>query len=164
MIGNFAMVLTQLGMRVLLVDANYDLLGLTYVFSLTDMPGLSDAVFTGSKPNRFSIDGAQTLSVVPAGKIPSSSFALIASEGFDKLMAALKQETDLVLITAPAAASSDTGVLASKVDASIVFTLKGKSHRTELHSGIENIDQKPVMIIFVDQLSRLRRLVRHLAR
>lgn len=163
-IGNLAKVLTQLGMRVLLIDANYDQQGVTYVFSLTDMPGLSDSLHTGSKPNRFSVNGTETLSVIPAGKTPSSSFALLASEGFDKMLNSLKPDADLLLIAAPALISSDTGVLASKVDASIVFTLKGKSRRNELHDGIENIDQKPIMVIFVDRLSRIRRIFKRLAR
>jgi capsular polysaccharide biosynthesis protein len=150
--------LAQMGMRVLVVDANYGATRVSRLFKIGDKAGFSDATVNGASVSPIVIDGANGLSILPAGAKPASSFALLASESAGTLLETLQNNADIVLIAAPDLSSADTVLLGAKADAAIVVATGGRSNRAAVQSGIQSIPV-PVGLVYIDHATGLRRFL-----
>lgn len=153
-----AAALTQMNLRVLVVDANYGATRISRLFKLSDKVGFTEAAANGAPASPIVIDNNSGLAVLPAGAKPTSSFSLLASQSADTALEALRNGADVVLIAAPDLSSADTALLSAKADAAIIVAVGGRSNRAAIQSGIRSIPV-PVGLVYVDHATGLRRFL-----
>ena len=119
---NLAASLTQTGASVVLVDADMRKPRVHSVFALGATPGLS-AVLTGSAGIKEVLHEVSTekLHLLPCGVIPPNPAELIMSKRFQRLLGALREYFDYVVIDSPPLSSvSDARILGSQADATLL--------------------------------------------
>ena len=123
-LANLAVVLAQSGKRVIAVDCDLRRPTLHKVFGLTNAV-LDNAASATLQPT--AVDGLRLLS---SGPLPPNPADLLGSRQFDKVLASLAAEADVILLDAPPiVAVSDAVMLATKVDGVILVVNAGKTKR-----------------------------------
>ncbi len=128
-VANLGFVLSQMGHRVVLVDANLHHPSLGALFGLSDATGLTHLL---NDPNAnldlTPIEVNQGLSVLPSGSVANDSFKLLASGRMTQIMQQLTNQADVVLIAgSPLATEADSLLLSSKVDGVLIPVISGKN-------------------------------------
>jgi len=150
--ANLAVTLSQLGERVLLVDADLRAPRLHEVFGLANVTGLS-SLLAGlelyAAPQ--SVTGLERLSVLTAGPIPPNPQELLAGSAFARVLEPLQQEFDVILFdTSPGAPYADADAVSrvaraalmvvrqhvTQMDQAKAFTLRLRDARTELVGSV----------------------------
>jgi succinoglycan biosynthesis transport protein ExoP len=137
---NLAMSFAQLGRRVVVVDADMRQARCHRALGLPSGAGLSDVLLDGLEPDAAIrhlavLDGGVrvappgwtgcTMHVLPAGRCPADSSALLASPRMDEVLARLLERFDLVLIDSPPVFPiADSAILAPRVDG-VVLVVRG---------------------------------------
>jgi capsular exopolysaccharide synthesis family protein len=119
---NLAIVMSQIGKKVLLIDANLHKPKLDRIFNLKNSTGLG-----GFLGGQLTIEGivnvikTPNLSVITSGPNPTNPTELISGDKLKKLINMAKQNYDFIILdTAPAGLFADAAIIASIVDATIV--------------------------------------------
>jgi exopolysaccharide transport family protein len=133
---NLAISLTQTGSKVVLIDADMRKPRIQNVFSLSSTTGLSGflAGTVGLKEviQQTNVAG---LMVIPCGVTPPNPGELILSAGFRKMLEALREYFDFVVIDSPPIGNvSDSRILASTADSTILVV---KAFSTSRHHARE---------------------------
>ncbi|HEX6386107.1 MAG TPA: hypothetical protein VF177_15660, partial [Anaerolineae bacterium] len=140
--ANLAVILAQAGSRVILVDANLQKPTVDQLFDVEDrLGGLTD-VLTGQaqSPRLTPISWAPGLSVLHSGPVSYDTFALLSSNRMVKLLNQLKDEADVVVITAsPLLAFADSLILASRVDGVVIVARRGQTRRETINEVIQSL-------------------------
>ena len=114
--ANLAIVMAQLGLRVVLVDADTRKPTLHKLFQLNRQPGLSDALLAeGTPPQHYwqKVD-IPNLYILPSGIRPPNPAELLSSQRMRDFLAALHSEADVVILDSPPLlVVTDAAVLAS---------------------------------------------------
>ena len=152
--ANLAVVLAQVGLKVVLVDADLREAWISKLFGLEDKPGLSDYLMDSDKdPKAFLETFSNNLFILPSGRImdeseSQKSFELLASSKLENMIEVLEQEADVVLFASPPVLSSAGSlVLASRVDGAIVVAREGKTTREMVRDAVESLTTLNVPII-----------------
>jgi len=142
---NLALVLTQMGRRVLVVDADLRRPRLHRMLGLAKDVGLSSALSGNAEAHEIiqetSIPG---LLAVPSGPIPPNPSELLESPTLAALVERLREagRFDHVFFDSPPALQvTDSVILASRMDASIVVVRAGKTARESLTQGMVRLRQ-----------------------
>src|SRR3954465_10213072 len=100
--ANLAVVFSQLGMRTLLIDADFRAPRQQAIFNISDRFGLSSAL-SGRSDRWAAAPGAGLagLAVLPAGPLPPNPLELLSRAGFGALLSKAQSEYDLILIDTP---------------------------------------------------------------
>src|SRR5882762_974946 len=101
--ANLAVVFSQLGLRTLLVDADFRAPRQQSIFNLSDRFGLS-SVLSGRSDLGSSVQpvsGLAGLAILPAGPLPPNPLELLSRGVFPALLAKAQSEYDLILIDTP---------------------------------------------------------------
>jgi receptor protein-tyrosine kinase len=101
--ANLAVVFSQLGLRTLLVDADFRAPRQQSIFNLSDRFGLS-SVLSGRSDLGSSVlpvSGLAGLAILPAGPLPPNPLELLSRGAFAGLVAKAAGEYDVVLIDTP---------------------------------------------------------------
>jgi receptor protein-tyrosine kinase len=124
--ANLAVVFSQMGERVLLIDADLRQPSQHALFGLDNRCGLSTVL-----SDRSALDAVQRvlgfadLSVLVAGPIPPNPQELLSSESFAKLLQYVSQVYDVVIIdTPPAMQSADAQVIVSRAKGALIVARK----------------------------------------
>ena len=116
-LANLAVSIAQAGRRVILVDSDLRHPQLHEIFDLDNQEGLTTFARQESEDISLRESGVNGLRLLTAGPLPGIPVDLIASPGMEALIAALRQQADIVLFDAPPVVTvTDAAVLASKVD------------------------------------------------
>ncbi|MFQ5518022.1 MAG: AAA family ATPase, partial [Acidimicrobiia bacterium] len=119
------------GSRVLLVDADERVRGLTRMGGKENAAGLTDLVRRDDLElidclERWQVSNSQALSVVPAGSKVSSTSGLFRSPAFQKAMAVLRNAAPMVLFDSPPLlAASEAMDIAAQVDGVVLVVEQG---------------------------------------
>jgi receptor protein-tyrosine kinase len=139
--ANLAVVLSQLGGRTLLIDADLRSASQHALFGLENRVGLS-AVLAG----RAGAEAVQrvtelgNLSVLPAGVTPPNPQELLARATFGVLLERLAEHLDFILIdTPPAAESADAQTIAARARAALFVVRKNHSRLWRLQAIAESV-------------------------
>jgi receptor protein-tyrosine kinase len=139
--ANLAVVLSQLGGRTLLIDADLRNPSQHALFGLENRVGLS-AVLAG----RAGAEAVQrvaelgSLSVLPSGVAPPNPQELLARPGFGVLLERLAEHVDFILIdTPPAAESADAQTVAARARAALFVVRKNHSRLWRLQAIAEGV-------------------------
>ncbi len=147
--ANLAVVLAQSGKRVLLLSADLRRPRLHHFFDLENAGGLSNALADSYSLGELASDpGIPNLRLLNAGEIPADPAALLGSQRASKLLAALRDVADFVLIdTPPVLAVADASILAPLVDGTIFVLDAEHSSRSALVHARDQLENAGARII-----------------
>lgn len=124
--ANTAVVLGQLGKRVLLIDGDLHKPRLHEVFKVSNRVGLVSVLAENVEPARAILTTAMPgVSILPSGPISPNPSGLLSSEGMEKLLQLAKANFDFVVIDSPPVqAVADALIMGFQTDG-VVLTVKG---------------------------------------
>jgi tyrosine-protein kinase Etk/Wzc len=141
---NLALILSQRGQRVVLIDADLRRGVINRAFSTSRSPGLTEAL-TGKEPLEKAIWTVKTgeghkLYFIPTGELPTHPAGLLGSEAMKNLLDTLLHRYDVVLLdSAPVNSVTDSAVLARHTDGVLVVARSGTTPLEALSFGIEQL-------------------------
>jgi len=140
--ANLAVALSQMGKKVLLVDADLRKSALYRVFHLDRSPGLSQVLAEndwqttlGKAIRRTETQG---LYLLPSGERPPNPNEMLASEKMGQLIDLLSKRFDYLLFdTPPLLQISDAVVLSQRLDGLVLVVRSGKTSKESLKDAVE---------------------------
>jgi capsular exopolysaccharide synthesis family protein len=134
-----ALVLAELGRRVLIIDADMRIPSLHRLSQLPNTFGLSTAIATDRPWGELvHTDHSEKLDVMTSGPIPPNPVALLGSEKMTQLLQEWRQVYDFVLIdTPPIVGMTDAQSLAPRVDGMILVAGIERSTRSAIARALE---------------------------
>lgn len=143
---NIAIGLAQAGKNVTIIDGDLRRPKLHGLFTVPMVPGLSEWVRKELKllPNtsRFLLDKSTSLRVIPAGRDTERPADLVVSEGFEKVLTEVKNESDIVIIDSPPVLPVvDAAAIAQLSDHVILVSRLGTTKKNELRQAREEIER-----------------------
>lgn len=130
---NLAVVLAQLGKRVLLVDADLRRPRIHDVFRIVNRVGLVNFLTHSAEAEQVVFrTQVENLFLTPSGPIPPNPSELLSSERMEEFLSFVRKHFDFVVLdTAPTLAVSDGIVLGSRVDGALLCLFAGHVERRE---------------------------------
>lgn len=154
-LANLAVTLSLSGRRVTVVDCDLRRPRVHEFFGLSNEVGFT-SVLLGDQPlssalQRVQLPDGTTMQLLASGPLPPNPAELLGTSRVSELIAALKAESDFILIDAPPVLPvTDAVVLASKVDGvMLVATAKvtGRRHLNAALSSFRNADSPMLGVI-----------------
>lgn len=158
-IANLALVLAQMGKRVLLVDGDLRRPTISRFFGLHSRPGLSEVIIGDAKwrdavrttsdliTGQMSMEevmftpGIDNLSILPSGSLPPNPSGILASARMTEFISEAKNEYDVVLFdSSPILPATDAAILGTKLDGVLLLYLVGKVGRGALRRAKVQLD------------------------
>ncbi len=127
--ANLAALLSQLGKRTLVIDADLRHPRQNRLFGVAGRMGLS-GVLAGRVGLEVIADVAALpgLSLLPAGALPPNPQELLVRNGFPRLLSALRSNYEVILVDTPAfCGSADAATIASRAGAALVIASRDGS-------------------------------------
>ena len=129
-IANLAVTMAQGGQRTILVDCDMRRPSLAPMFGVATEPGLTDLFLDEQMKLGLQKTEVDNLWLLPSGAKPPNPADVLGSKQFDKVVAALNKQADIVLFSAPPImAVTDATVLGAKVDGVLLVLNAGKTRR-----------------------------------
>lgn len=144
-LANLAACYAQAGKRTLLIDADMRKPGLSKLFDVRRLPGLSDvlrstghtAAFTSEKVRPSGIPG---LDILPCGPKPPDPAELLTGPILSDLLAWAETQYDQVLVDCPPVmAATDAAIVGRIVDGMILVVQPEKNHRRLVLRAVESL-------------------------
>ncbi len=143
---------TSLGEPTLIIDADMRSPDIHRIFGIPNEPGLAqlltDDCTLDDAVNRTASD---VLHLLPAGRLADSPHRLLGNDKFRDLIAQLRERYRFIVIDAPPVlSSSESLVVASVADASIVCARRNFSRSAQVHETCERLaeaDAKPLGVV-----------------
>ncbi len=124
---NLAISFSQLGKKVLLIDADLRRPSIAKKLKIENNDGLSGILAGFSSADRAIININPTFSVLPSGAIPPNPSELLASPEFETLISSVRASYDYIIIdTAPAGIVSDA-LSVAHLGEGLLLVVKAKS-------------------------------------
>jgi capsular exopolysaccharide synthesis family protein len=165
---NLAVVLSQLGRRVLLIDTDLRRPRLHRVFKVANRRGVS-TVLAGQEEDPATVvtaTGIENLDLIPSGPIPPNPSELLNSPVFGELGARLLDlgYEHVVYDSPPALSVTDAVIVASVMDITLVVARADRTPRESLRHAVERLTQagtRPVGIVVNDVAAATDRYARY---
>lgn len=149
--SNLAVVLAQAGKRILIVDSDIRRPTLHKNFSVSNETGLTNLLLaddqTDSSPyvQKANYDG---LYVLTSGPLPPNPSELLSSPHMARVVAALRQEFDLVLYDSPPMlAVADASILSALVDGVLLVVQAGRNRGDALAQVRDSLSRPGAMLL-----------------
>ncbi|MCE7988302.1 MAG: polysaccharide biosynthesis tyrosine autokinase [Caldilinea sp. CFX5] len=160
--ANLAIVMAQLGLSVVLVDADLRKPTQHKLFGLKRQPGLSDALLADDAPPQHYLQEVDVpnLRLLPSGMMPPNPAELLSSQRMRHLLDALHAAVDVVILdTPPLLVVTDAAVLASYVRDVVLIVNAKRTQRSTLMRAIEALHKIDAHLcgVIVNELSRSTR-------
>jgi len=139
--SNLAVVLSQGGKKVILVDADMRKPTIHKKFDITNGKGLSDMIGGNVDFREVIFQWSSKLFIIPAGHVPPTTVDLLGSPRMNYLLERMKQIADVVIIDTPAMVVPDAAVLAPKADGVIYVTRYGYTRKAAAKAVLEQLNQ-----------------------
>ncbi len=146
---NLAVVFSQLGKRVLLVDADLRRPRIHDVFRIANRVGLVNFLTHSAEAEQVVFrTQVENLFLTPSGPLPPNPSELLSSERMDSFLEFVRQHFDFVVLdTAPTLAVSDGVVLGSRVDGALLCLYAGHVERREAKACKNRLVQGGVKLL-----------------
>lgn len=139
-VGNLAYSLNQDGSRVLVIDCDLRKPSIHENFLLSNEKGLTDVLFGKSDLKGVTKKIEDSLFLITAGKIPPNPAEILGSRKMEDLIKELKINFDYIILdTPPILPVSDTLLLASKADATLIVVKARKTKEKIVKEGYERL-------------------------
>ncbi len=169
--SNLAITFAQAGRRTVLLDADIRRPRINELFGVAPKPGLAQILSTGhSDPEtlRVWLDGAfkgpvDNLYVVPTGAVAvetegeeadgirdrvNNPSELLGSAAFRKLLHALQEVADIVIIdTPPVLAATDAVLLSTQADATLLVACAGKTKAGDVEQAMSHLNDVGARVV-----------------
>ncbi|MBH1992210.1 MAG: polysaccharide biosynthesis tyrosine autokinase [Sphingomonadaceae bacterium] len=136
-----ALALARMDKRVLVIDGDMRRPVQHSLFRLTPARGISE-VLTGQAQAQDVIveTGVPGVSLLPCGAVPPNPGELLGTAALDVLLASVRDRYDTVLIDAPPIlGGTDTSLLASKAQVTLLVVEWGRNHHGGLRTAVERL-------------------------
>jgi protein-tyrosine kinase len=147
--ANLAVVFSQLGMRTLLIDADFRAPRQQAIFNISDRFGLSSALsgrsdLTAAAP----VAGLAGLAVLPAGPLPPNPLELLSRAGFAALLSKAQSEYDLVLIdTPPVNEYADAQSIVYRTGDALLMSRKDQTRMADTERAVRDLADAGARIV-----------------
>lgn len=130
---NLAVAYAQVGMKVLLIDADLRKPSIHQAFGMHNSIGLTSVLSRRNKVDEAVREtDIENLSVLPSGPVPVNPSELLASKLLEAVLGELKPKFDVILIdTSPALSIMDARIVAAKSDGVLLVMEYHKVKREE---------------------------------
>jgi capsular exopolysaccharide synthesis family protein len=136
---NLAIVMSQLGRRVILIDADLRRPQVHKTLGISNVMGLSDVLRNHATIKDVAQSwGNSNLIVVTSGSLPPNPAEVLSSERMAEVMNELKNTSDMVIIDSPPSILADASVLAARADGVLLVV---QSNKTQMNAAMAMIDQ-----------------------
>ncbi len=139
--SNLAMIMAQMGRRVLLVDADMRKPRVHKVFGTASEPGLSNLVLGKCSVEQAIRDTrVKLLKVLPAGTVPPNPSEILSSRRMQDLLAQLKGQFEFVVFdTPPILSATDATMLGGLADGVILVVKASETTRDSAQRALEHL-------------------------
>jgi polysaccharide biosynthesis transport protein len=136
---NLAIVMSQLGRRVILIDADLRRPRVHRALGISNVMGLSDVLRNHASIQEVAQPWGNTkLMVITSGSLPPNPAEVLSSERMRQVMNDLKDTADMVIIDSPPSLLADAAVLAARADGVLLVI---QSNKTQLNAANAMIEQ-----------------------
>ena len=148
---NLAVVMAQLGRRVLIVDADLRKPRLHEVLQVSNRAGLVSYLTGGADFESVVRNTAvQNLWVIPSGPIPPNPSELLASDRMEELVRLTRSRFDFVVIdTPPILPVTDAALVGTRVDGVTLCLRAGKVTRDEARTCLDRLKLSGIKVLGV---------------
>lgn len=135
--GNLALCLAQGEKKVILIDCDLRKPSLHKKFRISNLMGLSD-VLIGKEELKSAIHRYnKNLVVLTSGKVPPNPSEMLSSKSMNALLEVLKESFDYVILdTPPVQAVTDSQILSTKADGTILVIKSEKTKKDSVQNAI----------------------------
>lgn len=140
---SLALTIAQTSSRVVIVDCDMRRPKVHSKFKIVNKLGLSNVLSGMCKPEEViqSVEGYETLSVIPAGTLPPNPAELLSSAEMEELISFLKANYDYVILdTPPVDIVADALPLTQLVDGVVLVVRYHQSIHPELAAAVERLE------------------------
>ena len=128
--ANLAIILAQTGSKVVLVDADLHRPQIDFLFNLKGQTGLSEVLSSNSKRLPLIETKLTKLKLLTSGESTDESSILLSSPALDRVLIALSNDADLVIIDSPPILTvADASFLSQRVDGVLLVLRSGCTNK-----------------------------------
>jgi capsular exopolysaccharide synthesis family protein len=141
-LANLGVVMAEAGMQPLLVDADLRRSRLHEFFGLSNDIGLTSLMLDDVTLSRAAstVSGVPGLKVLPSGPLPPNPSELLSWSRFDDVLTTLRAEGNFLLIDSPPVLTvTDSSVLSSSADATLLVVKAGTATGRELRRAVDQL-------------------------
>nr|WP_045519155.1 CpsD/CapB family tyrosine-protein kinase [Neobacillus niacini] len=149
--ANLAIVLTQQGKRVLLVDTDLRKPSVHYAFNTSNLDGIT-SVLTKEINLDFAIakTNVPNLDILTSGPIPPNPLELLDSKAMELVMEELKDMYEYIVFdTPPILAVTDAQILGNKCDGVVLVVASGKTHKDQARKAKDMLEKAKCQLLGV---------------
>jgi len=146
---NLAVVMAQLGRRVLLIDGDLRKPRLHEVFRISNRAGLVNVLAGGEDPSEvLATVGVPNLNIIPSGPVPPNPSELLSSDRMRELLRRARSRFDFVIVdTPPVLAVTDATIIGSMTDGVVLCLRAGKVVREDARTCRDRLVMADVKIL-----------------
>lgn len=134
---NLAISFARLGLRVLLVDADYRGVGIAPALGVEAAPGLAEALTSAVKPHATVVEG---LSLLPRGQYQGNPADLVGSADMIRYLDACRADHDVIFVALPPAGKyAEAATLAPRTNGVIVGVTPRADKRAAVTGTLESL-------------------------
>lgn len=140
--ANLAVVLSQTGKKVIIIDADLRRPTQHKIFGVANNQGLTTAILDPQTPLSYHLQKTKIpeLLILASGPIPPNPAELLNSQRMAHLLETLKNEADIVVFdTPPLLTVADAAILAPQVDGTILVVEAGQTKSVAIKQAVERL-------------------------
>lgn len=146
--GNLALSMAQDDKKVILIDCDLRKPSLHKKFKISNLVGLSDVIIGKTDlvkaVNRYN----KNLVILTSGKIPPNPSEMLSSKTMENLLETLKESFDYIILdTPPVQAVTDSQILSTKADGTILVVRAEKTKRESVQNAVNLLKKVNANII-----------------
>jgi succinoglycan biosynthesis transport protein ExoP len=146
---NLGQYFASAGLKVLIIDADLRFPVLEKMFGVEKSPGLTEAFLSSNGYQDMIVTTEmEKLYLMPSGTLPDNPSELLGSDQMKRLIEALRDDYDLILIDSPPVLSvSDSSVLASLAENVLLVVRQGKATFPAIRKAVKQLEQVHAQIV-----------------
>ncbi len=147
---NIAIAFSQLGKRVLLIDADLRRPSIHKKLKIENTDGLSGVLVGFTTVDKAIVNVNSSFDVLPSGATPPNPSEILASPAYGRLIDSLRLAYDYIIIdTPPVGIVSDTLSVATKTDGLLIILKENVSLYSDFEKVLDNIKLAGVRLLGV---------------
>ncbi|MEW6325611.1 MAG: polysaccharide biosynthesis tyrosine autokinase [Nitrospirota bacterium] len=155
-VANMAIMFSVVGLKVLIIDADFRKPAQHTIFGRSRKPGLSD-ILAGKAawPSIVQATGFEGLHLLPSGSSTPGSTELLVGRSLDQMFTELREVFDLILIDSPPAGFTDVAILGAKADRLFFVIEAGKTSVRDVNGAKQALvhSKAPLAGLILNKLS-----------